>query len=1086
MNSASNFTLRVPHDPLNDHVSAFRTALELFGSAEPADFLPPREHPKYLEILSEMVRLALAHSWKVNKPIPLEGFQASYPELFANPVLTYPIAKEEFLQRQKAGEQPTMTEYRQRFQLGPRDGESASKFDVALSGQGNDDYPATLRPEPSDPPSSWPNAEIGQTRLGLPAERGAPLLSDPEIVWKQSEAMREMPSVGEEFLGFSLLAELGKGAFGKVFLAQQGQLAGRLVAVKVAAGLFTESQTLAQLQHSHIVPIYSYHHSQPFQAVCMPYLGSTTLAHVLADIRTHKSMPSSGRDLLITLHGRRKSTHPDDDSSLQTGMHQNSEPLPGKQAERSSKPHRTAPSLELEGLSYVDSVLWLAVRLADGLAHAHERGILHRDLKPANILLTDDGLPMLLDFNLAQDTKVRGSATAASIGGTLPYMAPEHLEAFRGNPLHVDARSDLYSLGIILFELLTGAAPFPSYRKLPVRETVDRMIQDRQQGAPRLRPLNQAISPAVQAIVRRCLETDPARRYQSVRELQEDLQRQLEHKPLKHTANPSLWERCQKYRRRHPRLTSSTTIAIAALAIIAGMAVTLAAREEQRAHLEARATLARFDDDAQTTYFLLNARTAKDQLGEGERSARTALEHFHVLEDPDWRDSPAVKRLPIDEQARLEEEIGQLLVLLAHAQQLAGERANDPPARAEKFNAGLQFCSLAGSCFPEESAPQALWKQRAELHKRLNQREEADQCLERAKKVDLMSAQDRYLTARLLAEEGKFRAALPLVREALQQKPQDFNLHFLQGICHDYLGQNADATACYRACIALRPKFHGAYYNRGLAYLRQNDHRSARADFDQVIRLRPEFDEAYVHRALASQGLAKHRDAIADLTEALDRGFAQTRVYFLRSKVRQQARDWEGAKKDLDEGMRQEPTDELSWIARGLAHLPREPKKALHDFDQALKLEPRSLAGLQNKAHVLAKYFKHTEEAIQTLDKAIECYPDDARPRAGRGVYLARLGKRSAALKDAEQALLLDTSPDNLYQVAGIYALTSKTEPDDRQEALRLLTLALKKGFGFEYLEIDRDLDPIRDLPAFRRVIEASRALRAAAPEKSL
>jgi hypothetical protein len=85
----------------------------------------------------------------------------------------------------------------------------------------------------------------------------------------------------------------------------------------------------------------------------------------------------------------------------------------------------------LDRLPYADAVLALGGQLADGLAHAHERGILHRDLKPANVLLSDAGRPMLLDFNLAEDTKLRGSAERAQMGGTLPYMAPEHLEAFR-------------------------------------------------------------------------------------------------------------------------------------------------------------------------------------------------------------------------------------------------------------------------------------------------------------------------------------------------------------------------------------------------------------------------------------------------------------------------------------------------------------------------------------------------------------------------------------------------------------------------------------------------------------------------------
>src|SRR5947199_241247 len=124
--------------------------------------------------------------------------------------------------------------------------------------------------------------------------------------------------------------------------------------------------------HTHIVPIYSYHHGQPFQAVCMPYLGSTTLAHILADIRTHKSMPSSGKELLSTLNCRKKSTRRGDDSSHEWGsdsMHDGAHADAPAHIEM-HKPHVSASMLELEGMSYVDSILWLAVRLADGLAHA--------------------------------------------------------------------------------------------------------------------------------------------------------------------------------------------------------------------------------------------------------------------------------------------------------------------------------------------------------------------------------------------------------------------------------------------------------------------------------------------------------------------------------------------------------------------------------------------------------------------------------------------------------------------------------------------------------------------------------------------
>src|SRR5262249_39636914 len=101
------------------------------------------------------------------------------------------------------------------------------------------------------------------------------------------------------------------------------------------------------------------------------------------------------------------------------------------------------PQLErLRGLGYVPAVLWVAARGADGLAHAHGRGIPHRDLKPANILFADDSEPVLLDFNLAADTRAGVGAAVALVGGTLPYMAPEHLRAFQDSRAAVDARSD--------------------------------------------------------------------------------------------------------------------------------------------------------------------------------------------------------------------------------------------------------------------------------------------------------------------------------------------------------------------------------------------------------------------------------------------------------------------------------------------------------------------------------------------------------------------------------------------------------------------------------------------------------------------
>src|SRR5207248_7526570 len=135
--------------------------------------------------------------------------------------------------------------------------------------------------------------------------------------------------------------------------------------------------------------------------------GRTTLADVLRQITDRPSLPSSGKELRSTVNRRSTSIDP----------HGQPVPLPAPVAAPPQPDPAAAPDgwAKLDGLSYVEAVLWLAARLADGLQHAHDRGILHRDLKPANVLLTDGGVPMLLDFNLAEDTKLRGTVEAAAI-----------------------------------------------------------------------------------------------------------------------------------------------------------------------------------------------------------------------------------------------------------------------------------------------------------------------------------------------------------------------------------------------------------------------------------------------------------------------------------------------------------------------------------------------------------------------------------------------------------------------------------------------------------------------------------------------
>jgi serine/threonine protein kinase/Tfp pilus assembly protein PilF len=905
--------------------------------------------------------------------------------------------------------------------------------------------------------------------------------SDPDAADRLAEAIATMPEAGSSFAGFQLVRELGRGGFGRVFLAKQGELSDRLVALKISTHVFGEALTLAQLQHTNIVPIYSAHRTNVLQGLCMPYLGATTLGHVLRVIALRGSLPLSGKEIVSTIHDQVHSTQVP--ASSQESKQLPAVTLPSVPV---GAPATNDPPLELKklgGLTYVQAVLWIGSRLADGLAHAHERGIIHQDLKPDNVLLADDGQPMLLDFNLAHDTKLRSSSAAAAIGGTLLYMAPEQLRSFGTKTVAVDPRCDIYSLGVVLYEMLACRSPF-AIPTGPATEVIEKLIADRLQGPPSLQTWNRSVSPATEAIIQRCLEPDIERRYQNARHLQEDLERQLDSLPLRHVTEPSLAERFHKWVRRHPRLTSMSSVAVFSMALVTALILVILWRGQRLAQLEALSKWNAFREeavDAQTLLFGRNTDT--QERNQGLEQAQQALKRYRLPDDDGWQHRPAVVNLPAEERKQLQGSVGDLLFVMARSTTLATEANRDSsPNLAD----ALEWNQSAEHCYPEDQIPAALWRQRGELLARLG-KGDADIFKRRADEQTLDYARDYFLLGYLNWTEGNHRSALKLLEKATFKDPQNYLTWFVRGQCHDSLQQNGEAVACYSTCIALKPDAHWAWYNRGLAYYRLQEQPKAEADLTQVIALQPELTDAYINRAQAREALGKFADALADLDTALQRGSNRTEIYFMRARTRHLLHDQAGARKDFEEGLRRPPEDVVSWVSRGLARLatsnPQAPQAkqvalaALADFDQALRLNPRWFSALQNKAHVLGEWLHDDAGAVKVLDRAVELYPDNVLPRSGRGVHRARLGTRDLALDDAREALLLDTHPPTLYQVACIYALTSAKNPPDRLRAFELLAAALKGGFGHEFLDEDTDLDPIRKTPEFQKIARAAKDL---------
>ncbi len=239
------------------------------------------------------------------------------------------------------------------------------------------------------------------------------------------------PDPPQEFCGFHLTEELGQGAIGRVYLAKQASIADRTVVLKVSKGGSREAQLQGRLQHANVVPVYSVDldAASGLGAVCMPFHGRATFEDVLDQIDCEQRPPKSAKCFAHTVRRLNGGEHPSASETWKT----------------------------LGRLSFIDGVLAQFAQVADALAYLHSMDICHRDLKPSNILLADDGRPMLLDFNLSADL----SASERRLGGTLPYMAPEQIGSMLVEPSELpDGRADIFSMGVILFEMLTGALPF--------------------------------------------------------------------------------------------------------------------------------------------------------------------------------------------------------------------------------------------------------------------------------------------------------------------------------------------------------------------------------------------------------------------------------------------------------------------------------------------------------------------------------------------------------------------------------------------------------------------------------------------------
>ena len=461
----------------------------------------------------------------------------------------------------------------------------------------------------------------------------APQLSDN--VPPDAESARTANQTPAALGDFRIVREIGRGGMGVVYEAEQISL-GRTVALKVlpfAAMLDqrqltrfrNEARAAAALHHHNIVPVYSVGCERGVHYYAMQFIDGESLAAVIENIRgqgaggrgqssehsptvpvgsQESGVRSQESDATELHHSPVRPTIPH--SPLPTPH--SSSPLhpftpspvhePGATGSASAaETHHslltTHPTLLSTARSTSDRVYFrtiaeLGIQAAEALDHAHEQGVIHRDIKPANLMLDETGRLWITDFGLARLEADAGMTMTGDLVGTLRYMSPEQALAKR---VVVDHRTDIYSLGVTLFELLALRPAFDG------DDRQDLLKQIAFEDPPLLRKINRQIPAELETIVEKSIRKNPAERYATCRDLADDLRNFLAHKPIK--AKPPTWrERTGKWIQRHPAAIRAAVLFLFATTIIAiGSALFItnafrheAASAEQRARRRRRGT----------------------------------------------------------------------------------------------------------------------------------------------------------------------------------------------------------------------------------------------------------------------------------------------------------------------------------------------------------------------------------------------------------------------------------------------------------------------------------------------------------------
>jgi tetratricopeptide (TPR) repeat protein len=600
----------------------------------------------------------------------------------------------------------------------------------------------------------------------------------------------------------------------------------------------------------------------------------------------------------------------------------------------------------------------------------------------------------------------------------------------------VNEQSDLFAVGVMLFELLTGQLPFQSS---PANaDPYDFALAQRRGPRPSARAINPDVPVEVDAIVRSLLAPDRGDRYRSATALREDLLNHLEHRPLRHVRGTSLAGRVVKWHKRHPRAAIKAIAATAAVAAIAFGAWGYSA-SERKADLTAIQDVARARTELAKLQIDLAAPSETDSSRRGIVAARALFERFGISMGSDALDAHSLVRLPADERARFLDELHDVAMLAAYAD---GVRGAD--RRTETHVANWQKLAAACGTMPADS-----------------------------------TVRGAMLAGVRAIHDGRMTDASRQLEKVVASQPSNASGQFLFGIALLEQFQYRRAEERFAMAAALDPTDARAPYNRGLVLFYERKLGPALEAFSQALDRDPSMPDARLQRSLARFLMKDYDGSMEDALTAVKAESVAYRALALIAQIHDARGETDQAAAAHKKLASATPRTSADYFARGRMNVAEKKfTQALLDFRTATTLNPRYAAAWNNQAHVLGECLHETDQAIAAMDRAVEVNPQNGELYLGRAVLLARIGKRDAAHADVEKGRLLTDQPIPLYQAACVFSLTSRTHTADAAKAVAALCDAVKAGFRQpKTFATDPDLESIRHLPEAKRIIDAAGSL---------